>query len=706
MRSPKRIALILITLIAIPVLLVVLALAAFYGATAQSARDGDPMLIHTPTKARRPDPVGPSSQILFGDLHVHTNYSADSFLQSYQIPNLDSRRTPADACDFARFCSQLDFWSINDHAESLTPAHWKATLDAVRDCEATSGGPNNPDLVSFLGWEWSHGGLTPETHFGHKNVILADLEDDKIPSRPIASTPGPPWPFIGIGTLGALITEGTYSDFASFHRYAFDTLEVDECVSGVRSPDLPVDCRESANTPAELFQKLDEWNLRALVIPHGLAWGITNPPHARLDIQLEQHDPKWQPLVEIYSGHGNSEVYADFERPIQAPDGLWSCPQATAEIEFCCERAGKLTRARCDDPASADCRARVEEAIQQAAEIDSGIPLGSPTGIVPGSTAEDWGMCGQLDGRFLSSWSYRPRQSAQYALALGTVDNAPVENRFRFGFIGSSDTHRSRPGTGYTEKGRLVMTDGVDYPIPSDYNDERQSAFYFSGGLAAVHSPRRDRDAVFEALGRREVYGTSGDRILLWFDLLEESGTRQPMGSEHIVPRGTPRFEVRAVGAHKQKEGCPDFVHDALSAEVIESLCLNQCHHPSDERKRITRIEVVRITPQLRADSPISASIKDPWRVFECPLDAEGCQIEFEDAEYAANPREVAYYVRAIQEPSLAINGDPLQCERDDSGQCLSIKLCEGEAKGRPNDCLAPAEERAWSSPIFVRPEA
>jgi hypothetical protein len=129
----------------------------------------------------------PDKQILFGDFHVHTTFSFDAFLMNLPIAGGPGTHPPADACDFARFCSALDFWSINDHAENLTADLWRKTVDSVRECNAVAGDPSDPDLVTYLGWEWSHIGSTPENHYGHKNVVLRGTDDDEIPTRPIAS---------------------------------------------------------------------------------------------------------------------------------------------------------------------------------------------------------------------------------------------------------------------------------------------------------------------------------------------------------------------------------------------------------------------------------------------------------------------------------------------------------------------------------------
>ena len=81
----------------------------------------------------------PRKQVLFGDLHVHTTFSADAFLTSLAVMQGDGTHPPADACDYARYCSALDFWSINDHAEALSPRHWAETKESIRECNARAG---------------------------------------------------------------------------------------------------------------------------------------------------------------------------------------------------------------------------------------------------------------------------------------------------------------------------------------------------------------------------------------------------------------------------------------------------------------------------------------------------------------------------------------------------------------------------------------
>ena len=68
--------------------------------------------------------------------------------------------------------------------------------------------------------------------------------------------------------------------------------------------------------------------------------------------------------------------------------------------------------------------------------------------------------------------------------------------------------------------------------------------------------------------------------------------------------------------------------------------------------------------------------------------------------------REAIYYVRAIQKASLTVNAGNLRCEFSDKGECSNVKPCYGDLRTELGDeCMKPAEERAWSSPIFVRPD-
>ena len=684
--------------------------------------------------AARAAGVTEPGQILFGDLHVHTTFSADAFTMSLPLAGGDGAHPVSDACDFARYCSGLDFWSINDHAITLTPRRWQETVESIRRCNAVAGDPANPDLVSFLGWEWTQLGTTPENHFGHKNVVLRDLEDGRIPTRPIAAGPPPgtrsaadilPSPFV----LGFLALQARGEGGMDLAAYVNETADVPPCPRDVPVRELPDDCREDAVDPEELFRKLDDWGHASMVIPHGTTWGVYTPPGSAWDKQLApgQHDPARQGLIEVFSGHGNSEEFRPWREVLLNGDGTRSCPEPTEDFLPACWRAGEIIAERCQaagEPAAV-CERRAADARQNWVDTDRN----GGWRTVPGTEVAEWQDAGQCRDCFQPSMNYRPRSSVQYIMALSNPDAPPGARRFRFGFMASSDNHSARPGTGYKEVARTEFTEArfgnfsntilgrgakqepravsepfdalaTDLPVFAFWEGERSGSFFLNGGLTAVHADGRDREAIWEALERREVYGTSGPRILLWFDLVNGPGpARVPMGGTVRLTE-PPLFEARALGSFEQKPGCPDHSLAALSPTRIERLCQDECYHPSDARRPITRIEVVRIRPQERAGEDVAALIEDPWKVLTCEAGSAGCRVRFQDEEFPSAGRDALYYVRAVEAPSLAVDVDPLGCRRFEGGRCLEPSPCF--ERPADDDCLAETEERAWSSPIFV----
>jgi hypothetical protein len=672
-----------------------------------------------------------AKSILFGDLHVHTTFSFDAFSFSLPAAGGEGAHPPADACDFARFCSALDFWSINDHAFSLTPQHWEETVESIEQCNDVAAGEASPDTVAFLGWEWTNVGLTPDEHYGHKNVILRNVSGEGVPPRPIAALRGA---FAGPGlwrrALMALAGDARVRDLG---RYFAEWDAADACDESLASSELPIDCIEQARTPADLFRRLDEWEAEALVIPHGTTWGFYTPPGSTWDKQLEGalHSEAYQSLLEVYSGHGDSEVYRAFRGVTFDEAGNPRCPAPTPGYEPSCWRAGEIIRGRClaDGESSDECDLRAEDARANAARAGVAVHR-----TVPGATAADFLDAGQCRDCREPSFNYRPGGSAQYILALGGFAGGGEPRRFRMGFMASSDNHFARPGTGYKEYSRRGNTESQGGPLPDDavaigfaapgvapssrsvafrperpgfdiFETERQASFLTTGGLIAAHSVGRDRDAIWDAMQRREVYGTTGPRILLWFDLLNPPGSRgkkAPMGSE-VEMGGEPIFQARAVGSFEQQPGCPSYSLESLEPERLQHLCKGECYNPGDARRPITRIEVVRIRPQRSPDEDIGELIDDPWRTFACSGDEEGCVVTFSDPDYARDGRETLYYARAFESTALAINAGNLRCTRDEAGNCLETRPCPGP-DGARDDCLAPHEPRAWSSPIWIDP--
>jgi hypothetical protein len=674
-----------------------------------------------------------AKQILFGDLHVHTTFSFDAFLLSMPALVGEGAHPPADACDFARHCSALDFWSINDHAEGLTPQNWLDSVASIRQCNAIGGDGPRPDTVAFLGWEWTQVGTTPADHYGHKNVVLGGIAPEDVPARPIAAG-GRTLQIRQSGGLSFLQRSGVallggHARYRDLARYFAERDRTALCPEGVPVRELPADCLEVADTPDVLFEKLDDWRVPALVIPHGTTWGFYTPPGSAWDKQLvgRAHDDDRQTLFEIFSGHGDSERYVDFADVAFDAQGNPECPPAQPGYLPSCVRAGEIIRERClaEGASAQECETRAARARELSARAGVAGHL-----VVDGEKPEEWldaGQCRQCDQ---PAFNYRPGGAAQYIAALGHFDGeSPRPRRFRFGFLAASDNHFARPGTGFKQRNRRGNTESNGEPVTgvlarqqsapprppssqprelvvSDYSGfqltefERQASFFMAGGLTAVHAAGRDRAAIWDALQRREVYGTTGQRTLLWFDLQNAPGAAAPMGAQ-VVLSEAPRFRVRAAGSFEQKPGCPDESLGALGPDGVERLCKGECHNPGDVRRPITRIEIVRIRPQQAPGEPIAKLIDDPFLVLPCPGDPSGCSVEFSDAELPALGRDALYYARVYEAPDQAINADGIRCERDEAGNCTRAQLCPGP-RGVMDDCLGPREPRAWSSPIFV----
>jgi hypothetical protein len=92
-------------------------------------------------------------------------------------------------------------------------------------------------------------------------------------------------------------------------------------------------------------------------------------------------------------------------------------------------------------------------------------------------------------------------------------------NPFKFGMIGSSDSH-----TGYSAVaendfwGKFPESEPqADRAYAKMAGQLQQSWELGASGLAAVWAPENTREALFAAFQRREVYGTTGSRIMLRF---------------------------------------------------------------------------------------------------------------------------------------------------------------------------------------------
>lgn len=282
----------------------------------------------------------------------------------------------------------------------------------------------------------------------------------------------------------------------------------------------------------------------------------------------------------------------------------------------------------------------------------------------------------------------------RHALVQGLMEEAEIGvNPFKFGITASTDTHNAMSG-GVQEAnfpGHLGVGDERPEMRVQFNSDFAGNASNNPGGLVGVWAQENSRDSIFDALQRREVFGTSGPRIQprlfggwqLDGDLCNREDMLQaayasgvPMGSD-LPPApaggGAPVFLVAATA----DAGTASFPGVPLQRlQVVKGWADGEGNH----HQRVF---------DVAGDANNGASVNPETCEPEGAGFAQLCTV-WQDPEFDASVSAV-YYLRAVENPTC----------RYSARQCLQIP-----AEERPEDCAEPffdpvIQERAWSSPIW-----
>jgi len=127
----------------------------------------------------------------------------------------------------------------------------------------------------------------------------------------------------------------------------------------------------------------------------------------------------------------------------------------------------------------------------------------------------------------LSADYERPRHRrgsfARQALLEGlSQESAGNGNPFKYGFIGDTDTHNAAASNEeYNYTGKFAFENDASHRLKGmegqPAGQVRQVQEFSSGGLAGVWAEENTRESIFDAMQRRETFGTSGTVIKVRF---------------------------------------------------------------------------------------------------------------------------------------------------------------------------------------------
>jgi hypothetical protein len=586
-------------------------------------------------------------QVFFGDLHLHSNISADA----HSMGNL--LLSSADAYRFARgekvvasnglpaqLKRPLDFLSVTDHAEFMglyrmftiedprlmnsdLGKAWLARYDTKPD-------PNEADPTRLMA-------RNPIAAFVN-SINDPNSERDAYPEALKSAI----WTDVA-RTADEFNTPGVFTAFTGYEWTAMrDGNNLHRCVILKDNADvvtgwLPYSAQSSSN-PEDLWAALTNYELitggEALSIPHngnlsnGLMWDTVDYDGDAIDAGYAKARMRWEPIAEVTQLKGDSEThpslspedpFADFER--------WD--------EFNISNTAKTT-----------------------------------PDMYPGSYA---------------------RSALKRGLAL---ENNTGANPYAFGMIGSTDDHTSL-ATAEEDNffGKFANSEPGVRTGESRMAGLNADWELGASGLAAVWAAQNTRDDLFASMKRREVYATTGSRIVLRFfggwdyaadsvhsPYFETIGYRDgvPMGGElNRREGGAPTFMVQAM-----KDP------DAANLDQVQIIkgWIDSAGTTHEQIYYVALSDDRSVDPETGQPEPVGSTVNLENVTFTNTIGAVQLSAQWTDPDFDAD-QAAFYYARAIEIPR------PRWSEHDRKAFGIDF-----------SDAPRTVQDRAYSSPIWYRP--
>ena len=302
---------------------------------------------------------------------------------------------------------------------------------------------------------------------------------------------------------------------------------------------------------------------------------------------------------------------------------------------------------------------------------------------------------------FGPQWTDRSfvRGILEAGLALGRPQSLGV-NPFRLGFVGDTDSHFGTPGNveEATFQGSFPSTTSPDQLLGEIENNP--------GGLTVAWAEENSRDAIFEALRRRETYATSGTRPIVRVfggSQVADDLCRSPTFVADGYAAGVPMGGILPQPA--SAASAPRFAVSALKDPIGTDLQAIQVVKGWVAADGTPHEQVYAI-----AGNPANAASVDPATCEPQGSGAQSLCAVWQDPSF--DPHVPAFwYVRVLENPTCrwstrfcqahGVNPlDPGSCGAQASAAGSNYTSC-CDTNPLINDVI---QERAWTSPIWWDP--